>query len=118
VQNSTLWRTLLGVDKTIVEAVDLDVETGILVASVRPTASMRNRCGSCWKRCPRCDAGDGRRPLRNAAPILAALRREQHRRAFVRELLEGLPYLRARFNRSGSIAQPHRAPKITVQTLN
>jgi transposase len=42
VQNSTLWRTLLGVDKTIVEAVDVDVETGVLVASVRPTASMRN----------------------------------------------------------------------------
>ena len=33
-QNSTLWRTLLGVDKTIVEAVNLDVDTGILVASV------------------------------------------------------------------------------------
>jgi len=65
VQNSTLWRTLLGVDKTIVEAVDLDVETGILVASVRPPASMRNRCGSCRKRCPRYDAGDGRRRWRS-----------------------------------------------------
>ncbi|TFD23391.1 hypothetical protein E3T31_05425 [Cryobacterium sp. TMS1-13-1] len=59
-QNSTLWRTLLGVDKTIVEAVNLDVDTGILVAPVRPTASMRNRCGSCQKRCPLYDAGDGR----------------------------------------------------------
>lgn len=64
-QNSTLWRTLLGVDKTIVEAVDLDVETGILVASVRPTASMRNRCGACRKRCPRYDTGDGRRRWRS-----------------------------------------------------
>ena len=64
-QNSTLWRTLLGVDKTIVEAVDLDVETGILVASVRPTASMRNRCGACRKSCPRYDAGDGRRRWRS-----------------------------------------------------
>ena len=50
---------------TIVEAVNLDVDTGILVASVRPTASMRNRCGSCRKRCPRYDAGDGRRHWRS-----------------------------------------------------
>ncbi len=64
-QNSKLWRTLLGVDKTIVEAVDLDVKSGILVASVRPTASMRNRCGFCRKRCPRYDAGDGRRRWRS-----------------------------------------------------
>ncbi|MBB5640097.1 ISL3 family transposase [Cryobacterium roopkundense] len=64
-QNLTLWRTLLGVDKTVVEAVDLDMETGILVASVRPTASMRNRCGSCRKRCPRYDAGEGRRRWRS-----------------------------------------------------
>nr|WP_221244046.1 ISL3 family transposase [Cryobacterium roopkundense] len=56
---------MLGVDKTVVEAVDLDMETGILVASVRPTASMRNRCGSCRKRCPRYDAGEGRRRWRS-----------------------------------------------------
>ena len=64
-QNSTLWRTLLGVDKTIVETVDLDVETGNLVASVGLTASMRNRCGARRKRCPRYDAGDGRRRWRS-----------------------------------------------------
>ncbi len=64
-RDSTLWGTLLGVEKTIVEDVDLDLETGILVASVRPTASMRNRCGSCRKRCPRYDAGDGRRRWRS-----------------------------------------------------
>ena len=50
---------------TIVEAVNLDVDTSILVASVRPTASMRNRCGSCRKRYPRYDAGDGRRHWRS-----------------------------------------------------
>lgn len=64
-RDSRLWGTLLGVEKTIVEDVDLDLESGILVASVRPTASMRNRCGSCRKRCPRYDAGDGRRRWRS-----------------------------------------------------
>ncbi len=64
-RDSTLWGTLLGVEKTIVEDVDLDLETRILVAAVRPMASMRNRCGSCRKRCPRYDAGDGRRRWRS-----------------------------------------------------
>ncbi len=59
-----IWRTLLGVEKTVVEDVDFDVESGILVASVRPSASMRNRCGSCQKRSPRYDAGAGRRRWR------------------------------------------------------
>ena len=55
---------MLGVEKTIVEGVDLDVVTGILVATVRPMASMRNRCGTCQKRCPGYDAGAGRRRWR------------------------------------------------------
>lgn len=63
-RNARLWRTLLGVEKTIVEDVDLDLVTGVLVASVRPTASMRNRCGACRMRCPRYDSGDGRRRWR------------------------------------------------------
>ena len=46
----SIWRTLLGVDKTVVEAVDLDIATVVFVASVRLTRSMRNRCGSCQKR--------------------------------------------------------------------
>ncbi|WP_241987159.1 transposase family protein, partial [Cryobacterium sp. Sr3] len=60
----TLWRTLLGVDKTVVEDVDLDLVAGVFVASVRLTRSMRNRCGSCQKRCPRYDEGAGRRRWR------------------------------------------------------
>src|SRR5674476_1551434 len=35
-----------------------------LVARVRPTGSMRNRCGNCFRRCPRYDAGEGRRRWR------------------------------------------------------
>ena len=63
-RNATLWRSLLGVEKTVVEAIDFDDETGVLIASVRPTGSMHNRCGSCLRRCPRYDAGEGRRRWR------------------------------------------------------
>jgi len=60
----TVWRTLLGVEKTVVEDVDLDPAACVLVASVRPTGSARNRCGACLKRCPRYDGGAGRRRWR------------------------------------------------------
>ena len=63
-RNSRLWRMLLGVEKTVVEDIDFDEETGVLVASVRPTGSMRNRCGVCQRRSPRYDAGSGRRRWR------------------------------------------------------
>jgi len=65
VRNARLWRTLLGVEKTVVEAIDFDDEAGVLVASVRPTGSMRNRCGICRRRCPRYDQGHGRRRWRS-----------------------------------------------------
>lgn len=63
-RNSRLWRMLLGVEKTVVEDIDLDYESGVLVASVRPTGSMRHRCGLCQRRSPRYDAGVGRRRWR------------------------------------------------------
>lgn len=63
-QNATLWRTLLGVEKTVVEDVDFDLESGVLLASVRPTGSMRNRCGVCRRRSPKYDPGNGRRRWR------------------------------------------------------
>ncbi|TFB69774.1 ISL3 family transposase [Cryobacterium glaciale] len=59
-----IWRTLLGVENTFVEDNDLDLENRILIASVRPKAPRRNRCGSCQKRSPRYDLGDGRRRWR------------------------------------------------------
>ena len=63
-RNSRLWRVLLGVEKTVVEDIDFDDETGVLVASVRPTGSMRSRCGVCQRRSPRYDGGAGRRRWR------------------------------------------------------
>ena len=63
-QGARLWRRLLALEKTVVEGIDIDGDTGVLVASVRPTASMRNRCGECLKRCPGYDTGGGRRRWR------------------------------------------------------
>ena len=37
---------------------------GVLIASVRPTGSMRNRCGLCERRCPKYYLGEGRRRWR------------------------------------------------------
>ena len=63
-QDATLWRTLLGVEKTVVEAVELDEESGVLIASVRPSASKQRRCGLCQRRSPKFDQGEGRRRWR------------------------------------------------------
>lgn len=63
--NSTLWRTLLGVDKTIVEAVNLDVDTGILVASVATDGFDAEPLWILPKTLPLYDAGDGRRHWRS-----------------------------------------------------
>ena len=64
VQDARLWRTLLGVEKTVVESIDFDDGGGALIASVRPTGSIRNRCGICRRRSPKYDQGQGRRRWR------------------------------------------------------
>ena len=63
-RNARLWRTLLGVEKTVIETMEMD-DDGVLVFSVRATGSMRHRCGRCQRRCPRYDLGDGRRRWRS-----------------------------------------------------
>ena len=60
-RDARLWRGLLGVDKTVVEGIAVEEGSGVLVASVRPTGSMRKRCGVCLKRCPGYDPGRRRR---------------------------------------------------------
>ena len=60
----SLWRDLLGVEKTVVEKVEYDDDGGVLVARVRPASRARNRCGVCGKRCPGYDSGTGRRRWR------------------------------------------------------
>jgi transposase len=64
VQNATLWRALLGVEKTVVEAVEFDEDEQLLVAHVRPRKRARGRCGRCGRRSPGYDAGEGRRRWR------------------------------------------------------
>ena len=54
----------MGVEKTVVEKVEFDEDTELLVAHVRPTSRARNRCGICGRPCPGYDAGQGRRRWR------------------------------------------------------
>lgn len=61
----SLWRGLLGVEKTVIERVEFDEDAQVLVAHVRPTSRQRSRCGLCRKRCAGYDAGPGRRRWRS-----------------------------------------------------
>jgi transposase len=64
VRDASVWRALLGVEKTVVEGLEFDEDRAVLVARVRPTASARGRCGHCQRRCPGYDGGAGRRRWR------------------------------------------------------
>jgi transposase len=64
VQNATLWRALLGVEKTVVEGIEFDEDEQALVAYVRPTRRAAGRCGRCQRRSPLYDHGEGRRRWR------------------------------------------------------
>jgi transposase len=57
------WARMLGLEKTVVEGVELDQDDAIVVA-VRPCFSQRDRCPHCRRRCPGYDLGDGRRRWR------------------------------------------------------
>jgi transposase len=61
----SLWRGLLGVEKTVIERVEYDEDAQVLVAHVRPTSRQRGRCGLCRRRCPGYDTGPGRRQWRS-----------------------------------------------------
>ncbi len=66
-QARTVWRRLLGVEKTVVEDVEFVEEldaTVSLVAHVRPTSRAASRCGKCGRRAGRYDGGEGRRRWR------------------------------------------------------
>ena len=59
-----LWRQVLGVERTVVEAVVFDEEARGVVASVRPRKGATRRCGKCGRRCVWEDNGEGRRRWR------------------------------------------------------
>lgn len=61
-----VWRSVLGVENTVVESVGLepDGDGEVLVARVRPTRSRRGRCRRWRRRCAGYDRGEGRRRWR------------------------------------------------------
>ncbi len=63
-RNASLWRAVLGVDKTVVEELEFDEVEQVLVAHVRPKQVAARRCGRCRRRSPCYDQGEGRRRWR------------------------------------------------------
>ena len=63
-RGTRVWARLLGVERAIVEDVELQEVTGALVVSVRLQRRDRSRCGLCRRRSPGYDAGEGRRRWR------------------------------------------------------
>lgn len=63
-QNATLWRALLGVEKTVIESIEYDEDEQVLLAAVRPTRRALSRCGRCQRRSPSYDRGEGQRRWR------------------------------------------------------
>lgn len=59
-----VWACLLGVERAIVEDVELEEENGVLIVRVRLQRRDRHRCGMRCRRCPGYDPGDGRRRWR------------------------------------------------------
>lgn len=64
-QESTLWRRLLGVEKTtVIERVEYDADEQIVIAQVRLSGKLKPRCGRCGARAGGYDSGEGRRRWR------------------------------------------------------
>ena len=55
---------MLGLARTVIEAVVFDEDAGAVVASVRPRKGASRRCGRCGRRAPWFDRGEGRRRWR------------------------------------------------------
>ena len=55
-----VWARLLGLERAVVESVEID-EEGQVVVAVRPHHRERDRCGVCGRRAPGFDLGEGRR---------------------------------------------------------
>ena len=63
-RDATLWRSLLGVEKTVIEGIEFDQDEELLVAHVRARKRARGRCGRCGRSSPGYDRGQGRRRWR------------------------------------------------------
>ena len=66
-RDGSLWRALLGVEKTVIEGVEFDPDSTLgpmVVVAVRAWSRSRRRCGVCRGRSPAYDLGQGRRRWR------------------------------------------------------
>jgi transposase len=64
VQSARVWARLMGVERAVIERVELDGVKQVLVCHARPVKAERGRCGICRRRCPGEDRGEGRRRWR------------------------------------------------------
>jgi transposase len=64
VRNARVFRALLGVDKAVIERVEVEADGQLLVVHARPVRSARGRCGICRRRSGGYDLGEGRRRWR------------------------------------------------------
>ena len=63
-RNARVWQQVLGLARTVIEAVVFDEDIGAVVVSVRPRKGASRRCGRCGRRAPWFDRGEGRRRWR------------------------------------------------------
>lgn len=63
-RNTRVWQQILGLTRTVIEAVQFDAGADAVVVSVRPRKGARRRCGRCGQRAPWYDRGEGRRRWR------------------------------------------------------
>jgi transposase len=63
VRKERVWARLLGLERAVVESVEID-DRGQVVVAVRPHHRERDRCGVCGRRSPGFDLGEGRRRWR------------------------------------------------------
>jgi transposase len=65
VRFTTVLKALVGCEQAVPEDAWFEENTQVIVVAVRPRSRARRRCGICRARCPRFDAGAGRRRWRH-----------------------------------------------------
>ena len=63
-RNTRVWQRMLGLARTVVEGVELEEASGVVVVAVRPSKGAAGRCGQCGRRASWYDHGQGRRRWR------------------------------------------------------
>ena len=63
-RNASVWQRVLGLARTMIEAVVSDEDAEAVVVSVRPRKGAQRRCGRCGRRAGWFDRGEGRRRWR------------------------------------------------------